>query len=181
MCYPSVRNIRCLWAVWWPRLWQAVSVVSGDSKLNLISWIHFSKLNLISWIHFFITGSLFSSSCHMRIGFTADDLFMELFGTPADRFPINYWLNFFLLLIAYRINWHATNLKSRSTQEICRTHLCVSCSAIFTSPNFAVTHIFVSERIPLSLQRASFSLKKEVKPSYLLGFLSFLFPTGPST
>ena len=68
---------------------------------------------------------MFSSSCCTRIGFKANDLvgisdymvdliFIELFGTLADRFPINYWSNLFPQLIVGQIDWQTSNLKSRA-------------------------------------------------------------------
>ena len=75
-------------------------------------------------MHFFMIELALNSSCHMRIVSIADDLtsisdymgdvtFMELFRTPADWFPFNYWLNFFLS-IADQIDWHVSNLKRRT-------------------------------------------------------------------
>ena len=70
--------------------------------------------------------------------FMADIIFMELFETPPDKFPINYWLNFFLLLIVGQIDWHTANLKSSSLDisrapgpsrvMLCKIHRAEFCS-----------------------------------------------------
>ena len=58
---------------------------------------------------------ILNSSCHMRIGYIADESarvscymvdinLMELFGTPADEFLVNYLLIKFLSLVDCRLN-----------------------------------------------------------------------------
>ena len=66
------------------------------------------KLNLISQIRFFMIKLILNFSCHIRIGsiagesasvlgcYMVDINLMELFGIPAEDFPVNYLLIKFL-------------------------------------------------------------------------------------